>query len=334
LLERGDVLTLFSVKDFIDAMSVNAVGLFRRPGSFDFVNGMTISDLLLLAGGLRMEADLLNIEISRISFFAEDYKMGDASRVIIKTMQVGKDTKLTDDQLNFRLNPYDQVFVRMIPDFELPRNLTINGEVKYPGVYALASKDERLDQIIKRSGGLNRFAFAEGSTLYRSSLPGGYVVMNLKKALANPKSTYNYILKEGDVINVPRVIDLIAIRGNVEYLAVINQEQVNSPFIQGRRANYYIKEFANGFTKTSFKRKTYIVENNGKVDRTRNYVLFKIYPKVKKGSTIYVVTKPVKAKETRQKSEPVNWTTVIERTTVKITGLITLYLLLKTVSGQ
>lgn len=332
-LERGDQLTIVSVKDFIDNMQVNAVGLFRKPGVFDYVNGMTVSDLLFLAGGLRMEADLLNIEISRISFFADDYKLGDASRVIIKTMQVGKDTKLTDDQLNFKLNPFDQVFVRMVPDFELPKNLTIAGEVKYPGVYALARKDEHLDELIKRSGGLNRFAFAEGSTLYRSSLPGGYVVMNLKKALNNPKSTYNYILKEGDVVNVPRVIDLIAIRGNVEYLAVIAQDQVNSPFIQGKRANFYVKEFANGFTKSSFKRKTYVVENNGKVDRTKNYLLFKIYPKVKKGSTIYVVTKPVKTKEAKQKSEPVNWNTVIERTTVKITGLITLYLLLKTVSN-
>jgi protein involved in polysaccharide export with SLBB domain len=334
-LERGDALTVVSRKDFIDAMSINAVGLFRKPGTFDFANGMTLSDLIFVAGGLKMEADLLNIEVSRISFFDTSYTPGEPSRVVIKIFQVGKDTKLADDQLNFKLNPYDQVFVRMVPDFELPRNLTINGEVKYPGVYSLTSKDEHLDDLIKRAGGLNRFSFAEGATLYRPQLAGGYVVMNLKSALRNHKSKYNYIVKEGDVITIPRVIDVISIRGDVEYLNVINQEQVNAPYVQGKRANYYIKEFANGFTKTSFKRKTYVVENNSKVNRTRNYVIFKVYPKVKKGSVVYVVTKPVKEKEeARKKAEPVDWSKVIERTTVKITGLITLYLLLRTVSAN
>lgn len=334
LLNRGDILTVVSVTDYIDKMSVYAVGLFRKPGTFDFINGMTVSDLLFLAGGLRMEADLLNIEVSRISFFSEEYKPGDASRVIIKTMQVGKDTKLTQDQLDFKLDPFDQVFVRMVPDFELPKNLTISGEVKYPGVYALSRKDEHLDELIKRAGGLNRFSFAEGATLYRPDLAGGYVVMNLKDALRHHKSRYNYILKEGDVVNIPKVIDFISIRGDVEYLSIINQTQVNSPYVQGKRANYYIKEFANGFTKTSFKRKTYVVENNAKVNRTKNFLFFKIYPKVKKGAVVYVVAKPVKEKNIKKQSEPVNWSQVIERTTVKITGLITLYLLLRTVSGN
>ncbi|AMS26970.1 hypothetical protein AEM51_08020 [Bacteroidetes bacterium UKL13-3] len=332
LLQRGDILTVVAVTDYLDKMEVNAVGLFRKPGYYDYVNGMTVSDLLFVAGGVKMEADLLNIEISRISFFADDYKPGEASRVVIKTMQMGKDAKLSQDQLDFKLNPFDQVFVRMVPDFELPKNLTINGEVKYPGTYALARKDEHLDELIKRAGGLNRFAFPEGATLYRPSLPGGYVVMNLKDAVKRPRSRYNYILKEGDVVSIPRVIDFTGIRGDVEYLAVVNQEQVNAPFTQGKRANYYVKEFANGFTKTSFKRKTYVLENNGKVSRTKNFVVFKIYPKVKKGGTVYVVTKPKKDKELKKQSEPVNWTNVIERTTVKITGLITLYLLLQTVT--
>ncbi len=333
LLQRGDILTVVAVTDYLDKMEVNAVGLFRKPGYYDYVNGMTVSDLLFVAGGVKMEADLLNIEISRISFFADDYKPGEASRVVIKTMQMGKDAKLSQDQLDFKLNPFDQVFVRMVPDFELPKNLTIAGEVKYPGTYALARKDEHLDELIKRAGGLNRFAFPEGATLYRPSLLGGYVVMNLIEAVKRPRSRYNYILKEGDVVSIPRVIDFTGIRGDVEYLAVVNQEQVNAPFTQGKRANYYVKEFANGFTKTSFKRKTYVLENNGKVSRTKNFVVFKIYPKVKKGATVYVVTKPKKDKELKKQSEPVNWTTVIERTTVKITGLITLYLLLRTVSN-
>jgi len=330
ILKKGDVLTVASVKDFIDKMNVYAVGLFRNPGTFEYVNGMTVSDLLFVAGGLKMEADLLNIEVSRISFFAEEYKLGDASRVIIKTMQAGKDLKLTQDQLDFKLTPFDQVFVRMVPDFELPKNLTIVGEVKYPGFYALSKKDEKIDELIKRSGGLNRFSFSEGATLYRPSLPGGYLVMNLKAALRNNSSKYNYIIKEGDVITIPQIIDLIAIRGDVEYLSVINQEQVNAPFIRGKRANYYVKEFANGFTKTSFRRKLYSVDNSAKVNRTKNFVLFKVYPKVKKGAVIYVTTKPISDKKDKKKSEPVDWNKAISDITVKMTAIATLYILLRT----
>jgi polysaccharide biosynthesis/export protein len=327
-LQDKDAISVSSLRALIDEMNINAVGLFRKPGTFGYVNGMTLSDLLVITEGLKLEADLLNIEISRISFFSDEYKIGDDSRVIIKTMQLGPDTKLTDDQLAFKLNPYDQVFVRMVPDFELPKNLTITGEVKYPGVYALTRKDEHLDELIKRSGGLNRFAFPEGATLYRPGLAGEYVVMKLPKALRNNKSMYNYIVREGDVINIPQVIDLIAIRGDVEFLNVVNQEQVNAPFVKGKRANYYVKDFANGFTKTSLKKKTYVLEHNGKVNRTKNFLLFKVYPKVKKGSVVYVVSKPIDEKKEKKKSEPIDWNQVISSITIKITGLATFYILL------
>lgn len=333
ILKHGDVLTVASLKDLVDKMNVYAVGLFRKPGTYNYINGMTLADLLVVTGGLKMEADLLNIEISRISFFSDEYVMGDASMVNIKTLQVGQDVKLTDDQLAFKLNPYDQIFVRMVPDFELPKNLTISGEVKYPGVYALSKKDEHLADIIKRAGGLNRFAFPEGATLYRPGLAGEYVVMKLPKALSNPKSMYNYIVKEGDVINIPRVIDLIAVRGDVEYLSVINQEQVNAPFVKGKRAKYYINDFANGFTKTSHKKKTYVVDHSGKVNRTKNFVVFKVYPKVRKGAVIYVVTKAEKVKKDKKKSEPIDWNKAIADVTIKITGLLTLVILIRTVAN-
>lgn len=331
LLQKGDIVTIGSNSVFVDEMTVNAIGLFRKPGPFPFVEGMSLSDLLFVAGGLKMEADVLRIEISRISFFSGDYKPGEDSRVVIKMMKVGNDFKLADDELNFKLNPYDQVFVRMVPDFELQQNLTLNGEVKYPGIYALASKEEHLSDLITRAGGLNRFAYPEAATLYRPSLPGGYIVMNLKDALNKKKSKFDYVLKEGDVVTIPKTIDFISIRGKVEYLDVVNQMQVNAPFESGKRANHYIKEYANGFTKESWKRKTYVVDNNAKVNRTQSFIGIKIYPKVKKGSTIYVVTKPEKAKK-KKSDEPVNWNKAIEGFTIKLTGVLTLAILISTLA--
>lgn len=329
-LQKGDMIRVASNRDFSDQLSVDAIGAFRKPNSMTYSEGMTLGDLLFLAGGLKMEADILNIEVSRISFFTDEFKPGESSRVIIKTLQIGKDIKIADDQLSFQLRPFDQVFARVVPDFEYQQNLTVAGEVKYPGIYALENKDERLADMIKRSGGINRFAFPEGATLYRPSLPGGYIVMNLKDAMKNGKSKYNYVLRAGDVVNIPRTIDFIAVRGDVGYLQVINQDQVNAPFVQGKRANYYVKEFSNGFTKTSWRKKTYVVDNNAKVNRTRNFVLFKIYPKVRKGSIVYVIPKPEKVKKTRP-ADPVDWNRAIESITIKLTGLATLIILFQTI---
>ena len=128
------------------------------------------------------------------------------------------------------------------------------------------TKDEKISDVIKRAGGLSKFAFIEGASFYRPELPGGFIVLNLKQVTKNVNSKYNYVLKEGDVLTIPTVIDFIGIRGrSIEYLSLVDQTQVNAPFVQGKRAKYYINEFGNGFSKQSWKRKTYVIENNAKI---------------------------------------------------------------------
>ena len=68
---------------------------------------------------------------------------------------------------HFELKPYDRVFVRRIGDFELPQVVTLVGEVEFAGSYALQRKDERLGELIQRTGGLTPTAFAEGFRFYR-----------------------------------------------------------------------------------------------------------------------------------------------------------------------
>jgi hypothetical protein len=227
------------------------------------------------------------------------------------------------------LQPFDQIFVRAVPNFEAQQNITLRGEVKYPGVYSLLNKDERIDDVIKRAGGLTKFAFPESATLYRPSLAGGYIVLNMKNAMKSHSNKYNYALREGDVLSIPTVSDFVSIKGSsLEYLSIVNREQVNAPFVQNRRAKYYINEFGNGFTKDSWRKKTYVIQPNAKVNRTRDFLVFKIYPKVTKGSTIYVVEKIKKDKELKKEREPFNWNKFVENTTLKITGIATFFVLL------
>ncbi len=330
-LQQLDILNIYSNKDYVEALAINVTGAVRRQGGYDYVSGMTLGDALQNAGGLRLEAENLRIEISRLSYFSPNYNDGQEVRVIIESIKLSSNNSfLSDADAQIKLQPFDQIFVRTVPNFELQQNITIRGEVKYPGVYTLLSKDEKIDDVIKRAGGLNRFAFSEAATLYRPSLSGGYIVLKLDEALKSEKSKYNFTLREGDILTIPTVTDFVSIRGSsIEYLSVLDRDQVNAPFIQGKRAKYYIKEFGNGFTKESWRKKTYVIQPNAKINRTRNWGVVKIYPKVTKGSTIYVVNKVKKEKQIKKESEPFNWNKFIESTTVKLTGVATLFILLR-----
>lgn len=330
-LQALDILTIYSNKDYVEPFGIQVFGSVRIEGKFDFVSGMTLGDALQNAGGLKIEAENLRLEISRLNYFNENYTDGQDVRVIVEKIKLNSNTAfLNEAEAQIKLQPFDQVFVRRVPNFELQQNITLKGEVKYPGVYSLTSKDERIDDVIKRAGGLTKFAFPEAATLYRPTIAGGFIVMNLKSALKSHNNKYNYALREGDEISIPTVNDYVTIQGStVEYLTVLNKTQVNAPFVSGRRAKYYINEFGNGFTKDSWRRKTYVVQPNAKINRTRNFYVFKIYPKVTKGSTIYVVEKIKKEKDLIKEREPFNWNKFIENTTLKVTGIATLFLLFK-----
>lgn len=329
-LQPLDEIIINSLNDNVESFNIQVIGAIKKGGQFDFVKGMTLGDAIRNAGGFKVEAENLRIEIARLDYFSNDYVDGQDVRIKIDKITLFEGSNyLNDSNSRYKLQPFDQIFVRSVPNFETISNVTINGEVKYPGVYTITSKDEKLSSLIKRSGGISRFAFAEAATFYRPTLDGGYIVFDLNRALKSDKSKYNYTLKAGDIINIPTVSDFVSIRGNtIEYTQVTGRQQVNAPFVNGRRAKYYIKEFGNGFTKDSWKKKTYVVQPNTKINRTKDFYLFKVYPKVTKGSTIYVVQKIKKQEQLKKEKEPFNWNKFVENTTLKITGLATLFVLL------
>lgn len=324
-----DVLRVYSNKDYIDSFFVVLSGSVRKQGRYDFVSGMTLGDAIQNAGGFEIDAENLRIEISRLSYFSPDYVDGQDVRVTIERIQLDSlNSYLDDKDAQIKLQPYDQIFIRAVPNFQGQQNVVVRGEVKYPGLYPLMSKDDKVSDVIKRAGGLTRYAFTEAATFLRPDLEGDYIVLKLDDVMKNTNSKYNFHLQEGDVIMIPTVQDYVAIRGNtVENLSITNSSQINAPFVKGKRAKFYVNEFGNGFTKNSSRRKTYVIQPNMKVNKTKNFILFKIYPKVTKGSTIYVVEKVTKSDKDKKKGEPINWNKFIESTTVRITGLLTLLIL-------
>lgn len=327
-LVKGDIVRVVSKAEFNDNFNVTVYGNVRNPNSFQYYSGMTLHDVLFLSGGFGLGADVYRVEISRISNFTDSLFSNDPTRVIIDKFNVSRNLSTTDPNLNYPLLPYDNIFVRTIPNFNLQQNIRIVGEVKYPGEYTLINKNEKISDVIKRAGGITKYSFPKGATLYRPELDGGFIVLKLEKALKKYDSKFNYTLRAGDVLEIPKVIDFVGIRGtSIENIDLVDGTQINAPYHQGRRAKFYVNEYGNGFGKKSWRKKTYVVDSNKKINKTKNFYVFKIYPKVDKGSIIHVVRKPDKVKE--KKDEEIDYNKLLDSTLVRLTSLATFFFILR-----
>lgn len=337
-LQKGDQLLIFALEEYTDDFQVAINGEVRKPGSFAYKQGMTLSDVVLLAGGLAMGAEIEKVEIARSNLFAPGYQTGEEYKTEVLTFVVSKDPAEANAVWQTPLYPQDIVSVRRVPNFELQQTVQVLGEVKYPGTYVLLSKNTRVQDIINQAGGLTPYAFAEGARFERSSAPGGWFVFDLPHALKNKRSEYNYKLKEGDVLRVPTVQDFVTIYGSALRYNEDNTLQtnvLNTPFVSGKRAAYYIRHFGNGYAPGAWRSKTYVLSQNGKINRSFNALVFSISPKVEPGAEVFVLTKRVKDKvkdknkeKLKKATDPVNWENVINSITTKLTAFATLWALL------
>ena len=146
------------------------------------------------------------------------------------------------------------------------------------------------------------------------------LVVNLKRAQKNYNSKYNIILNDLDSINIPKLNNTVLLTGA---LSNLEDKTLSVPFLK-KRANYYINNFAGGFSKHNVKSSTFVITSSGKVKKSKDFGLFVLHPRVENGSTIKV-TQDIKIK--REKSKPIDWTRVIEGTVTKLSAIASLYIL-------
>jgi protein involved in polysaccharide export with SLBB domain len=332
VLKPTDELLVLSINSFRDAYQVKIEGAVRNPGAFQYNPTLTLKDVLTLSGGLRLDAANNRIEVSRIVM-----NNSDPTRTIIAILTVDENLEVQGNG-NYKLEPFDQIMVRSVPEFGFQKTITINGEVRYPGTYTLSSKNETLKSVIERAGGLTTEAFQKGAQLYRKQDDLGFVVMDLAQALGSNDSRYNYIMKEGDVITIPKSKDFVTIQGATQaqdlYIGEIaTSGQISTPFHKGRSARFYVEHYTGGFTKESNRNKISVIHPNGRVIGTTNLGLFKIYPKPSKGSIIRVAYKEQKREEERgEKKEKVDWEKLFANTIAQASGILTLILLAQQLS--
>tara|TARA_B100001057_G_scaffold48682_1_gene43424 strand:- start:713 stop:3241 length:2529 start_codon:yes stop_codon:yes gene_type:complete len=155
------------------------------------------------------------------------------------------------------------------------------------------------------------------------------VYTDLNKALKSKDSKHNLVLHEGDSIVIPKIMDVVHITGE---LMNLQGNSISAPYFSSKRANYYVKNFAGGFSKANDKSNTVVVYPNGIAKKSKNFLLFKLSPKVTKGSTIRVTSKSKKMRGKNQNK--IDWNQQIENAMLKISAVLTLWVLADRVQTQ
>lgn len=163
-LLREDIVRISSVYDLREEYFVEINGEVSLEGTYPYIDNMTVEDIILLAGGLREGASGAKVEISRRN------KRGVANTLSeIITLDIDTDLSIIGGDQTVSIEPFDQIFIRRTANYTLQRQMTIEGEISSPGLYAISRKDERISDIIRRADGLTPYAYAEGAVLIRKT---------------------------------------------------------------------------------------------------------------------------------------------------------------------
>lgn len=285
-LRNEDVIYIASRDENEALRTVSINGEVHYPGTYKYADNETIEDLIIQAGGPTEAASLVKVDVARRLTNPNATESDDQ---IAQTFSF----KLTPDfaiqgQPDFTLQPFDEVYVRRSPNYTEQQNVTIEGEVQFEGTYALSNKGQRLSELLKQAGGLTKRAYPEGTKLLRLMTPeerdqmetmlrtaqrnsgndsidirklmtnASYPVgIEMDKALENPGSEDDPLLREGDRIIVPRYDGTVKINGEVLYPNTVR-------FKEGKNAKYYI-DLAGGTTSTAKESQTIIIYMNGMV---------------------------------------------------------------------
>ena len=160
LLQDKDRIVVHHVEEYKPERTVTVEGDVRHPGQYPLTEGMTIRDLLFAAGNVTEGAWLDEAELTSM--------VTDPSRGV-KYEQRNLDLRKViagDAGQNAPLRAYDRLFIKRIPDWRQDRFVTVSGEFKFPGRYAV-KKGDRLSSLIERAGGYKDTAYLRGVVFTR-----------------------------------------------------------------------------------------------------------------------------------------------------------------------
>ncbi len=328
-LQKDDEVIIGEAMDFKDSSTITIEGEVKKPGVYPHYNNQTVKDILFKAGGFNDASSIDRVEIGR-RVDGKDSMSGKISELI--TVSVDKDLNIKGTDII--LKPWDVVMVRSKPNYKPQIMVRIEGEVQYPGTYVLASKEDKVSELIKRAGGLTKQAFLKGINITRinsnlakdssnvqfkkiqqqtkdtsNSLVADYVRptvtigLNMEDILKEPGGLEDVILQEGDVLNVAKEKREIKVSGEVLF-------PTDVVFSKGQKLRYYI-ERAGGFTDNARRSKVYVLQPNGVAAKTRHFLFIRTFPKIEPGCEILVPKKFDKTNNRITLSETIALTSAI-----------------------
>ena len=295
-LQDGDSIVVDAALDLPDSYYVSITGMVVAPDMFPWREGMTIRDLMLLARGPTVGADLREAQVSRLP---DERGLGELADALMAPLDSSYLSQRSPDgryvgppgvpfppagsSPEFILQPFDQVLILRQPEFEMPQSVKITGEVSVPGEYTLLTKADRVIDLIGRAGGLLNTGYPEGARFIRQQDELGRINVDLSAALGDPSGQANILLQPGDSLHIPAYSPTVVVTG-----------AVNSPitvlFREGQGFDYYLAN-AGGYRNDADKGRVSVRYANG-LARTRSKFLFwSSYPEPGPGSLVSVPIK-------------------------------------------
>lgn len=290
-LRKNDVLLIPSIFDMQEVQTVTIFGEVAFPGTYEYVENMSVEDFIVKAGGLTEAASTAKIDVARR---VKNSWATSANDTISHTFSFAiSDGLVVEGNPGFTLMPFDEVYVRKSPGYYKQENVTIEGEVLFGGTYALTKKNQRLSELVASAGGLTPQAYAKGARLVRAMTEEEKLLMEttletslqmakdkedsvsirnkimsqtdypvgieLEKALEKPGSDVDVTLRNGDKLIIPQYSNTVKMSGEVMYMNTVSYKK-------GKGLNYYLDQ-AGGYSTEAKKSKAYIVYMNGTVAR-------------------------------------------------------------------
>jgi protein involved in polysaccharide export with SLBB domain len=316
-LIKEDIVSVASIFDLREEFYVEINGEINNEGIFPFMENTSLEDIIVMAGGLKESASLSRVEVARrIKSGDTEPNHGRISEIFY--FNIDKDLHISSEALNFKLEPFDQVFIRKSPGYEEAQSLTVEGEVVFPGTYILSSKSDRISDLIERAGGLTFEAYLEGAQLMREeevnlerrqeiienlmSESADSLLINfeesneqaigidLNRVMKNPGSKFDLLLQANDRLIIPKELQTVRLSGALLFPITVRYDD-------SYRFNKYIS-MSGGFAENAKKKRTYVIYANGSVDKTTSFMGIKNYPNVAPGAEIVVPQKQPKDRMT------------------------------------
>jgi protein involved in polysaccharide export with SLBB domain len=299
-LQREDELFISSILDLRDSFNVTIYGEVHNPGKYQYVDSMTVKDLITIAGGSNFTANR-KVEVARL-YKEEGNRVSSNIIATLYTTELDPNLNFAPGNSDIVLQPYDVISITKKVGYAKTQVVAITGQVQYEGTYSIVNRIERVSDIIKRAGGLIGDAYGKGAYIKRETikadtisqvlkdslrksgveyeLPSNVqnIALDIDQILKNPGSFYDLVLADKDEIVIPKLDSKITIRGGV-------LRPVTVTYHDGITMDECISA-AGGISENARRNSAYVVYYNGRAKRTKTFGFFRFNPRIEPGSEV------------------------------------------------